>query len=468
MASRYTLISFCIIATTSIDTASALFIDKIQTFAVDFSQMWWQACVDLIETLKMTFINIITASPWLIVIIPTTIISLYYLYMLIFAPLNRVRKLEEIGYKPIGSQSKKDYANACRQMRKAGEVPPVYPNGWFAVLETRALEKGQSTSVHCLGLSLAIFRDLRGKSHVVDAHCPHFGANLGVGGRVGEDCIECPFHGWKFRGEDGECVEIPYSDAKIPSFAKIKSYQSLEYNGFIHMWYHAEGAEPDWTPPELENITNGNWAFRGRTEHYVNCHIQEIPENGADLAHLGLVHEAVLLAGTDITTMRNKIYEFGKHFWKAEWKQDEEKHMGSLWLKHSLKLFGFHLKAVDMKVRAQQIGPSLVYLQFQTPFGEGVYIHTVTPQEPLLQRLLHQMYFTWYVPAIIPKFYLMGEAYMIERDIWIWNHKRYIRNPLMVKSKEDEQLKRHRRWYSQFYSENSPKLSMAKTDGADW
>ena len=85
------------------------------------------------------------------------------------------------------------------------------------------------------------------------------------------------------------------------------------------------------------------------------CVKQEIPENGADLAHLGLVHEAVLLAGTDITTMRNKIYEFGKHFWKAEWKQDEEKHMGSLWLKHSLKLFGFHVSAVDMKVRAQQV-----------------------------------------------------------------------------------------------------------------
>ena len=60
----------------------------------------------------------------------------------------------------------------------------------------------------------------------------------------------------------------------VPSFAKIKSYKTLEYNGFIHMWYHAEDAEPDWTPPELVNISNGNWAFRGRTEHYVNCHIQ--------------------------------------------------------------------------------------------------------------------------------------------------------------------------------------------------
>lgn len=467
MAAIY-LSTIAVLLLASVQPASAVLLDSIQTLSVDLSQMWWQACHDLIETLKLTFIHIITASPWLLVAVPMTLVVLYYLYMLIFASLNRVRKLEDIGYKPLGPESKRDYANACRQMRKAGDLPPVYPNGWFAVLETRALETGKSTNVNCLGLSLAVFRDLRGKSHVVDAHCPHFGANLGVGGRVGQDCIECPFHGWKFRGEDGECIEIPYSDAKIPSSAKIKSYKTLEYNGFIHIWYHAEETEPDWVPQELENITNGNWAFRGRTEHYVNCHIQEIPENGADLAHLELVHEAVLVAGTDITTMHNKLFDFGKHYWKAEWKQDEEKHMGSLWLKHSLHLFGYHFKAVDMKVRAQQIGPSLVYLKFSTPFGEGVYIHTVTPQEPLLQKLLHQMYFTWYIPAIIPKFYLISEAYMIERDIWIWNHKRYNRNPLLVKSLEDTQLQKHRRWYAQFYSENSPRMSMAKPEGIDW
>jgi len=45
----------------------------------------------------------------------------------------------------------------------------------------------------------------------MDAYCPHLGANLGVGGLVRGDCIECPFHLWKFRGIDGECVNIPYS-----------------------------------------------------------------------------------------------------------------------------------------------------------------------------------------------------------------------------------------------------------------
>ena len=35
------------------------------------------------------------------------------------------------------------------------------------------------------------------------------GANLGVGGQVvNETCVQCPFHGWLFDGETGQCVGI--------------------------------------------------------------------------------------------------------------------------------------------------------------------------------------------------------------------------------------------------------------------
>ena len=59
----------------------------------------------------------------------------------------------------------------------------------------------------------------------------------------------------------------------------------------------------------------------------------------------------------------------------------------------------------------------------------------------------------------------------VERDVMIWNNKRYVRRPLYVKSKEDSLIQRHRRWYSQFYSEHSPRftpLSAAADDKLDW
>ena len=62
------------------------------------------------------------------------------------------------------------------------------------------------------GLNLAVFRDEHGVAHALDAYCPHMGANLGAGGRVKGNCLECPFHAWRFRGDDGKCTHIPYTD----------------------------------------------------------------------------------------------------------------------------------------------------------------------------------------------------------------------------------------------------------------
>ena len=62
-----------------------------------------------------------------------------------------------------------------------------------------------------------MFRGEDGRAHVVDAYCPHLGANLGVGGTVKGSCIECPFHGWAFDGDTGKCTHIPYADkSKFP------------------------------------------------------------------------------------------------------------------------------------------------------------------------------------------------------------------------------------------------------------
>ena len=40
----------------------------------------------------------------------------------------------------------------------------------------------------------------------------HLGADVTAGGRVVGDCIECPFHQWRFEGETGKCVEGPSSE----------------------------------------------------------------------------------------------------------------------------------------------------------------------------------------------------------------------------------------------------------------
>ncbi|XP_019365821.1 PREDICTED: cholesterol 7-desaturase-like [Gavialis gangeticus] len=314
---------------------------------------------------------------------------------------------------------------------------------------------------------LAVFRALDGRAYVVDAYCPHLGANLAVGGHVVGNCIECPFHGWQFRGEDGKCIRIPYAE-KVPDFAKIKTWPSCEVNGMLLVWYHCDGVDPMWDVPEQKEITSKEWVYHGQTEHFVNVHIQEIPENGADLAHLDAVHASAILNGSDLRYVRSKLWDFVKHTWKAEWQPEPEpnNHCARMLIKHALTVFGKHFSLLDINVTAKQVGPGLVFLIFDHELlGHGIILHTVTPVEPLLQQVTHEIYYQKSMPGIIPKFILRAECIQFERDVAIWNNKQYLSKPLLVK--EDSAIQRYRRWYAQFYSEKSKRFMFQK-DGLDW
>lgn len=195
------------------------------------------------------------------------------LWKLFFAPLELQRKLHETGYMSERKRSLRDIANEVRKRRKCGDIPPVYPNGWFHVLASHELAVGEVKYVSILGEQLAVFRGDDGAVHIINAYCPHLGANLGIGGKVVGNCLQCPFHGWIFRGEDGKCVKIPYSE-KVPHFAQTKAWNCLEINCTIYLWYHAEGIDPTWTPDLIEEIKNGTWTYRGYTEHSINAHVE--------------------------------------------------------------------------------------------------------------------------------------------------------------------------------------------------
>ena len=54
----------------------------------------------------------------------------------------------------------------------------------------------------------------------------------------------------------------------------------------------------------------------------------------------------------------------------------------------------------------------------------------------------------------------------IERDALIWGNKTYASKPMLVK--EDQAILAHRRWFAQFYSENSPRLTFRNEVDLAW
>lgn len=175
-------------------------------------------------------------------------------------------------------------------------------------------------------------------------YCPHLGADLSVGGQVQGNCIECPFHKWRFDGLNGNVVDVPYSKQQISSskLSGIKLWDVLESNGFIWIWYHEQDSKPTWFPNENKKVASEAWKYRGRSEFEVTCHIQEIPENGADVAHLKAIHENPSLSFKQSQNINDLLSLFTKHIWTAKWSINEDpkyKHETIIAISHYISLF---------------------------------------------------------------------------------------------------------------------------------
>ena len=89
--------------------------------------------------------------------------------------------------------------------------------------------------------------------------CPHLGANLGVGGKVIGNTVECPFHKWTFDGA-GCVTGIPYTDT-INKRANLFSFPVKVHYGNLMAWYHPERTAPSFELASVPQLDSG--AFTG-------------------------------------------------------------------------------------------------------------------------------------------------------------------------------------------------------------
>jgi len=346
-------------------------------------------------------------------------------------------------------------ARAARS-RRTGKVPPYYPTGWFRVEASSSVKIGDVKYLEFFGEHLVLFRGENGKAAILDAYCPHLGANLAVGGKVVGNCVECPFHGWQFQ-EDGKCTHIPYTD-RVPEVAKTKSWPVAELNGSIHIWYDALGRLENipWNLPEIKEIVDEKYATHGVFENFVEAHIQEIPENGSDVAHLGVLHTPWVL---------NKFIPFVSHYWTANWKAGEipEDHTANIKLTQNLTIFGKNIPLVNAESDIRQIGPGVVYITLHSPLGKFFICEHVTPLQPLYQKINHVIWGPKNIFARnIAKIMLAAFSEQFTRDVSIWNNKTYIHKPIIVKG--DGNINGFRRWYSKFYPDSADKTNPTAQD----
>ena len=306
---------------------------------------------------------------------------------------------------------------------------PAFPNGWHGIAFADEVAPGEAKAVRMLGRDFALYRAEDGRAHVLDAYCPHLGAHLAVGGRVVGDTLECPFHAWRW-GPDGRCAEIPYAE-RIPAAAKTRVWPTLERNGFIFVWHHAEDAEPDWEIEDIPETHDDEFHVIARRDwEPFRSHPQEISENGVDLPHFRVLHgwTAKSIVWKPDGPVYDMVYEM--EAFPERWTQEG---------------------AEPYSLQSRTEGPTFTRTRFWGAY-RGVSVHCFTPAEAGTIRLMQLYYGHRSHSDEENQRWFQASDREWAADIPIWSHKRHMREPTLTG--DDGPVPVFRRWYAQFYSES--------------
>ena len=315
-----------------------------------------------------------------------------------------------------------------------------FPTGWFRVAASQDLGRRGVRALRYFGQDLDLYRGEDGVPRLLDAHCPHLGTHLGLGGHVRGNAVECPFHGWQIGG-DGTCVAIPYTE-KIPSHTPIRSWPTREVNGQIMAWHASAGQAPSWEPPVIPEYGSPEWTPFRKCRHWtIRTHVQEFGENGMDSAHFSFLHVQ------QTKQMRTNSVEVNGHVFVHRTFQ-------------YYNLFGLAKLFVD-----EVSGPLDVTL-----YGLGCAVNRTRIDAKVQLHYTFAFYFTpidedWVevssmltmrrLPVPFANAFLLRKAireggYTIDQDVPIWENKRYRERPSLCEG--DGPIMHFRKWASQFYA----------------
>lgn len=302
------------------------------------------------------------------------------------------------------------------------------PFGWFAVAMSNEIATGQIKTLHYFGTEFVIWRGQDGGLNAVDPHCPHMGAHLGVSSEVVGNDLRCAYHHWSFNGEGG-VTDIPYTKVIPPRLKKecATTWPIQEADGVVFVWYHPKKVAPKWAVARLPECQAGDWVLAETHEWIINIHVQEITENGQDLAHFNAVHGVQGPPAGDMKiegwTRRNKVV--------AEMVTPRGPMTGT----------------IDVVAT----GPGQSITEF-TDITHVVHSQQATPIDAATTHLRWQMY---HAPGLsegrlrVTAARIRDLVKQVNQDIPIWNNKIYKQNPLLVKG--DGPMLAYREQYQRFF-----------------
>jgi phenylpropionate dioxygenase-like ring-hydroxylating dioxygenase large terminal subunit len=307
-----------------------------------------------------------------------------------------------------------------------------YPNGWFKVAFSEELKGGRVVPLRYFGKDLIAYRGQDGQANVLDAHCPHLGAHLGIGGEVVGNNVRCPFHGWQF-GPNGRCVEIPYC-SKIPAKANLGAWFVREVNGIVFVYHDADGRLPSFDIPVLPEFGAKDWSPYYKLEWRVKGHVEEIAENAVDYSHFTELH--TYTSHPQVTHLEMKNHNF------------------RVVMLSRRRLFG---RMVDTHTDITYHGLGFVVSPVQAGKVNLIAVLTPTPIDDEYININLSILFKRSRLRLrdVSMEHLMMPIIKTEfaRDIPVWENKVYHERPSLCA--DDGPIMKLRRWAHQFYPQKS-------------
>ncbi|MEX2616650.1 MAG: Rieske 2Fe-2S domain-containing protein [Alphaproteobacteria bacterium] len=156
-----------------------------------------------------------------------------------------------------------------------------------ALSEELAEPDGAPVRVTVLGEELVAFRDTEGRIGLIQAHCPHRGADLFYG--CNEECgLRCVYHGWKF-DVAGKAMDLPNvpPGARHHDTVRAKSYPTREYGEIVWAWLGPQDRVPDIPKLEFGLVTPQQ---RHVTKQLIECNWAQVLEGDLDTSHFSFLH----------------------------------------------------------------------------------------------------------------------------------------------------------------------------------
>lgn len=183
-------------------------------------------------------------------------------------------------------------------------VGPETPMGgllrrfWAPVLLAEELPAPDADPIRvkAFGEYFAAFRDTQGRLGLLDARCPHRGADLSFG-IVEEGGIRCGRCYWKF-DVDGNILDMPLEPEDSPLWQEVKapSFGIVEYGGLI--WAYLGPADDAPELPEFE-WTRVEPDHRYLSRFIVDCNYMQAVEGGLDASRVAALQKVGALGPDD-------------------------------------------------------------------------------------------------------------------------------------------------------------------------